>query len=479
MDEETSGSIRLGSPLRPLLTYGVPYIGAGVWAFAKFPSRLRWTNDIFARVFGLAAPFYEDLTHVEGYGEALEAAIEALERPPVRVLDLCCGTGFAARRIQHHFPDADVVGIDLSPEMVLMARRESDEEGFDIEFEVGDASDLEFDDESFDLVVSENAPPYPEETMRVLAPGGTALTVWSFGGPWIGLAWPALSKRFRRVGALHADGHRAGPGFYGVAEKSGVRRRRRPRTDRPAPPDGRSGGRAAPTSPRIPAPARTGPAVPPLPPVRSPSASARAREAAPSMPIATEPPSAEATVRGTASRGRAGRPVEGTTVSERSGVNRSAASRAPRRPGTSPPAAKASAVKTPAVKTSATKAPAAKASGVKAPTAKTPAAKTPAAKTSSRKTSSRKTSAAETTPANAPAANVSGGRTPTAKAPAAAPAAKASGGKAPAAKRSVATAPVAKGSIAGVPGGNGPAVSSRRPARSGRAAAAPSDAAPD
>ncbi|MGH2689588.1 MAG: class I SAM-dependent methyltransferase, partial [Actinomycetota bacterium] len=230
MEGDGNGSgLRLGSALRPLLTYGVPIVGAGVWAFAKFPERLRWTSELQARVFGLAAAFYEDLTHVEGYGEALDAAIEALETPPTRVLDLGCGTGYAARAVQEAFPDAEVVGVDLSPEMVLIARREADDEGFDIEFEVGDAADLDFDDEGFDLVVSHNAPPFPGETMRVLRPAGTALTVWSFGGPWVGLAWPAVAKEFKKAGVLYADGFRAGPGFYGIAEKSGIRRRRRPR----------------------------------------------------------------------------------------------------------------------------------------------------------------------------------------------------------------------------------------------------------
>lgn len=281
--QEHAGTLRLGSPLRPLLTYGVPYVGAGVWAFSRFPEQLRWTSEIFARVFGLAAPFYEDLTHVEGYGDALDAAIDALEREPDRVLDLCCGTGFAARQIQQAFPDAEVVGVDLSPEMVLMARREADEDGLDIEFEVDDARALQLDDESFDLVVSHNAAPFPEEAMRVLGPSGTALTVWSFGGPWVGLAWPALAKRFRKQDALYADGFRAGPGFYGIVEKSGLRRRRHTRTNGSGPPA--PGGRAElqrrADARRAGAPARTSTSsrapvpVPPRPPAPPPSAGVR------------------------------------------------------------------------------------------------------------------------------------------------------------------------------------------------------------
>ncbi|HEY8199898.1 MAG TPA: class I SAM-dependent methyltransferase [Actinomycetota bacterium] len=325
MDDEHSGPTRLGPPLRPLLTYGVPYIGAGVWAFTRFPEQLRWASDVFARVFGLAAPFYEDLTRVEGYGDALDAAIDALEREPIRVLDLCCGTGFAARQIQHAFPDAEVVGIDLSPEMVLMARREADEEGFDIEFEVDDARGLKLEDESFDLVVSHNAPPFPEETMRVLGPSGTALTVWSFGGPWVGLAWPALAKRLRKASALHADGFRAGPGFYAIAEKSGIRRRRPSRAsgaNGSAPPAARrasTGTRPsapartaqAPTAATRPAaPARTAQAPPAGKPAlaKRPAAKASTAKASTAKPTARRPsPKQPANPPSSSSRGRGSR----------------------------------------------------------------------------------------------------------------------------------------------------------------------------
>jgi SAM-dependent methyltransferase len=323
MDEDNSSRVGLASPLRPLLTYGIPILGAGVWAYAKFADRLRWTDEVFARAFGLAAAFYEDLTHVEGYGEALDAAIDALEVPPIRVLDLGCGTGYAARRIQQAFPDADVVGVDLSPEMVLMARREADEEGLDIVFEVGDASELDYEDETFDLVVSLNVPPHTKETMRVLAPSGTALTVWSFGGPWVGLAWPALAKQLRKAGALHAEGHRAGLGFYGVAEKSGIRRRRRPRTAA----DG-GGGRSRARRVGVGAPAarREGAAFQPPPPPPPPA-----------KPKATTRPAAGATARrSAAAQAAAAKAGSGKPTEPSNGPAARAKTAAARRPAPKP-----------------------------------------------------------------------------------------------------------------------------------------------
>ena len=53
----------------------------------------------------------------------LGAALDRLSAPPRRVLDLGTGTGKAARVVAKRFPDAEVVGVDLAPEMVEEARR--------------------------------------------------------------------------------------------------------------------------------------------------------------------------------------------------------------------------------------------------------------------------------------------------------------------------------------------------------------------
>ena len=84
------------------------------------------------------------------------AAYEAARIPgPVgRALDLGTGTGAGAREIRKRFADADVVGADLSAEMLAEARNLAPE----ITFVQADASDLPFDDESFDLVAHSNDP---------------------------------------------------------------------------------------------------------------------------------------------------------------------------------------------------------------------------------------------------------------------------------------------------------------------------------
>jgi ubiquinone/menaquinone biosynthesis C-methylase UbiE len=167
------------------------------------------------------SPLYDELTEVEGYGEALEQALLDLRGVPARILDLGTGTGYAARRLKRQYPNAEVIGVDASPEMVAIARHNAEAEELDIQFEVGDAAKLRFEDAAFDLVLSQNTPPFCDEMLRLLRPRGKALLVYSFGGPWVELAWSPVARRLERSGASHARGKRAGFGFYGIARKRG------------------------------------------------------------------------------------------------------------------------------------------------------------------------------------------------------------------------------------------------------------------
>lgn len=209
----------LGAARQALLTYGPAFMAPALWGFASFPERLGWTTGVSARIFALLSAFYDDWTRVDGYGEALEQALMDLRGNPHRILDLATGTGYAALRLKEKYPSADIVGVDVSPEMAGIAEHNAAVTGLDVAFQVADTADLPFDDGSFDLVVQQNAFPFPDEMLRVVRPGGKALVVYSFGGPWVSLAWPAVERRLTRAGAAHVNGKRAGLGFYGVARK--------------------------------------------------------------------------------------------------------------------------------------------------------------------------------------------------------------------------------------------------------------------
>jgi ubiquinone/menaquinone biosynthesis C-methylase UbiE len=101
---------------------------------------------------------------------------------PRRVLDLGTGTGVVAKALAERYPDAEIVGIDLSPGMIEQARGQlpSALDGR-VRFEVGDASALDCRDGEFGLVVLSNMIPFFDELARVTATGGTLLVSFSRG----------------------------------------------------------------------------------------------------------------------------------------------------------------------------------------------------------------------------------------------------------------------------------------------------------
>lgn len=204
-----------------MLSWAPAFIAPTLWAFATAPEQLRWTSQISSRLFSVVSPVYDEITSTPGYGEALELALLDLRGSPARILDIASGTGYAARRLKQQYPQAEVLGLDLSPQMVAIARHEAQDEGLEISFEVGDGARLDFGDASFDLVVCQNSPPFCDEMVRVLRPRGKALIVYSFGGPWVELAWKSMAGRLERAGASHVRGRRAGFGFFGLARKRG------------------------------------------------------------------------------------------------------------------------------------------------------------------------------------------------------------------------------------------------------------------
>jgi ubiquinone/menaquinone biosynthesis C-methylase UbiE len=112
---------------------------------------------------------------------ALDAALAGVPVPP-RVLDLGTGTGVVALALAERYPEAEVVGIDLSRAMIDEARRKvTPELASRVRFEVGDASALGSPDGAFELVVLSNMIPFFDELARVVAPGGTLVLSFSRG----------------------------------------------------------------------------------------------------------------------------------------------------------------------------------------------------------------------------------------------------------------------------------------------------------
>jgi arsenite methyltransferase len=143
-----------------------------------FPTGRAWAldlgypSDLLARVSDQAAASFA--------GVANPFALGSLA-PGERVLDLGSGAGtdslVAAQMVA---PDGHVTGIDMTPEMLGRARAAAGElAAANVEFVQGEVESLPFEDESFDVVISNGVIDLvPDkdavfsEIQRVLKPGG-------------------------------------------------------------------------------------------------------------------------------------------------------------------------------------------------------------------------------------------------------------------------------------------------------------------
>ena len=101
------------------------------------------------------------------------------------VLDVACGTGITS--ITASKQNAKVIGLDLTPQLLTRARQEAAKAEIEgVEWKEGDAEDLPFDNDSFDVVLSSFGhmfTPRPEvcvsELVRVTKSGGRiAFATW-------------------------------------------------------------------------------------------------------------------------------------------------------------------------------------------------------------------------------------------------------------------------------------------------------------
>lgn len=100
-----------------------------------------------------------------------------------RILEIGPGPGYVGFSLLRKLPDAKIIGLEISPAMIEIARKNADRLGFSdrAEYVLGDAKKMPFEDDSFDSVISvrslhEWAEPKRvfSEIARVLAPGGRA-----------------------------------------------------------------------------------------------------------------------------------------------------------------------------------------------------------------------------------------------------------------------------------------------------------------
>ena len=133
-----------------------------------------------------AGDFAEVAKHIEASAESFVDKLDV--RPEMKVLDVACGSGNLA--VVAAQKGADVTGLDLADNLVASAKRRAAAMGLQISFDQGDAEQLPYGDDSFDLVMTMFGAmfaPRPElvasELVRVCRPGGrVAMANWTPNG---------------------------------------------------------------------------------------------------------------------------------------------------------------------------------------------------------------------------------------------------------------------------------------------------------
>jgi ubiquinone/menaquinone biosynthesis C-methylase UbiE len=187
-------------------------------AVVRRPGLWRLFRGALRRQFDRLGPQWDEIIQTDHLA-AFERALEQVEPPPRRVLDLGTGTGAAALAAARRFPEAEVVGVDLADSMIAEARRKTDR----VRFEVGDAAALRFEDGAFDLVTHANMIPFFDELARVVAPGGYVIFGFSGGSGTPIYVEPArLRSELERRGFTHFAELEAGRGTAFLARKGGA-----------------------------------------------------------------------------------------------------------------------------------------------------------------------------------------------------------------------------------------------------------------
>jgi SAM-dependent methyltransferase len=146
-----------------------------------FLERTREGYDLTAAVY---AEQFHDHLHDKPLDRAMLAGFAGLLERDGVIADVGCGTGATSRILADL--GLDVVGIDLSPNMIAEARRRN----ADLRFQVGSMTKLDFDDVSFEGICAwysvihipdDQLPHVLAEFRRVLRPGGWVLLAFQVG----------------------------------------------------------------------------------------------------------------------------------------------------------------------------------------------------------------------------------------------------------------------------------------------------------
>lgn len=151
----------------------------------QFEGKEEYVKDVFTEI----ADYYDEMNDimtmgmVTGWHKFMLKKVEPLEGK--RCVDIGTGTGEIAFMVAERTgAEGNVIGVDITPRMLELAEIKMKDKNLpkQVVFEVGDALDLKYDDNSFDIVTSGymlrnvcDVQKAIDEMYRVLAPGGKVI----------------------------------------------------------------------------------------------------------------------------------------------------------------------------------------------------------------------------------------------------------------------------------------------------------------
>ena len=154
---------------------------------ATMSGRIQQHNERPAAVWSAGGKDYDEISR--GIADSIEHCVLRLNpQPGERILDLSTGTGWTSRVVARR--GATVIGVDIADDLLDAARANADAETLRIDYQLGDAEDLPFEEGAFDAVVSTVGIMFASrpdaaaaELARVCRAGGRiALTTWASDG---------------------------------------------------------------------------------------------------------------------------------------------------------------------------------------------------------------------------------------------------------------------------------------------------------